>query len=384
MKRRKFLTNSVGAIAGLSGIGRSFAAPCPPMVSGASTIAQCGVTGGNLAQVANGLGLGQSASFTRNTLQRKEDIQWQVQTIWYDAARSELQYMGKPASSQSLDYSHYTYSEATNSWSTSGRSLFPGTGHIWNVTFDPTTGNYWFRKYNENVLRWFDRSAGASGAWRTTSSQTSPALNAGNVNFAAMGWHPNLFGAGRPGILIWAVFRFFAYDLSSGSFSVLNPSSFSSSGTYWNRSTGQSLYLPATDQLICFAKNAGNGHEAILIEAGAGNSSDIFSDGMVTPTSAPPIQVFGGGGTTNHGHVVSHPNDPNRLLLLDEHGSSRVWESSDFGTSWQLRSYTHPFQAMVNWSRGEYTVGTIARYGVVVGMTSSAVGGEAVLWKPNS
>ena len=36
------------------------------------------------------------------------------------------------------------------------------------------------------------------------------------------------------------------------------------------------------------------------------------------------------------------------------------------------------------WSSGEYTVGTIPRYGVVIGMTSAADGGETVLWKPNS
>ena len=39
---------------------------------------------------------------------------------------------------------------------------------------------------------------------------------------------------------------------------------------------------------------------------------------------------------------------------------------------------------MVNWSAGEYTVGTIAPYGVVIGMTSDNGGGETVLWKPES
>ena len=71
---------------------------------------------------------------------------------------------------------------------------------------------------------------------------------------AAMGWHPNLFGPGNPGIFIWAVLRFFAFNLASGTFSVLNPSNFSNDDPYANRSTGQALYLPATDQLICFAK----------------------------------------------------------------------------------------------------------------------------------
>ncbi len=374
-------------MAGVAGPVRSFAAtPCSPQMTGEGSLpgTPCSASGGSLAETASGLASGQSIQFTKNTLQRPEDIQWQVQTIWYDELRGELQYMGKPASSQSTDYSHYIYSEASDTWSTSGTSLFPGTGHIWNVTFDPDNGDYWFRRYNGNELRWFDRSDGSGGSWKQTISQTSPALNSGNTNFAAMGWHPNLFGVGQPGIFIWAVYRFFAYNPATGNFSVLSPSNFSSSSIYWNRFSGQALYLPATDQLICFAKDEGNGHPAILVDAGAGNSSDVLADGLVTSTSSPPIQVCGGGGGSNHGHVVSHPNDSNHLLLLDEHGSSRVWESRDYGGSWQLQSYTHPFQQMNNWSSGEYTVGTISRYGVIVGMTSNSSGGETVLWKPGS
>jgi hypothetical protein len=109
----------------------------------------------------------------------------------------------------------------------------------------------------------------------------------------------------------------------------------------------------------------------------------MIGEGLASSTSAPPIPVSGEGGTSNHGHVVNHPNNANRLLLLDEHGSSRVWDSTDFGASWSLKGYTHPFQAMVNQSAGEYTVGTVPRYGIVVGMTSAAGGGEMVLWKPD-
>lgn len=387
MQRRKFLAGTIGLLTGAWSSGRAeVSKPCPPDLLGVSDPV-CGESSDartSLSEAALGLAPGQSAYFTKNTLQKETDIQWQVQTLWYDPVRRELQYMGKPASSQSLDYSHYIYSEDSNSWLTTGTSLFPGTGHVWNVTFDATNGDYWFRRYNDNVLNWFDRSDGPNGSWKRTIAQTDPALNNGNTNFAAMGWHPNLFGAGKPGILIWAVFRFFGYNLTTHDFSVLNPNNFSSSSVYYNRSTGQALYLPQTDQLICFAQNGGNGHSAILVNAGAGNSSDIISEGLVTPTSAPPIEVYGGGGTSNHGHVVHHPGDPNRLLLLDEHGSSRVWESADFGASWQLKSYRHPFEDMAAWSAGEYTVGTVSEYGVIVGLTSDTGGGEAVVWKPAS
>jgi hypothetical protein len=336
-----------------------------------------------MADAAASLSPGQSVQFTKNTLQDPQDIQWQATTIFYDQARQELQYMGKPATSQSANYAHYIYHESTDTWTTTGKSLFPGTGHIWNCTFDPINGDYWFRKYNENVLRWYDRSA---GSWKTTVSQTSPALNGGNTNFAAMGWHPNLFGGGNPGIFIWAVFRFFAYNPSTGTFSVLNQNGFSNGDPYANRANGTALYLPSTDQLVCFAEDAGagGGHRAILVDAGAGNSSNVLTNNLVRLTSTPPLQVFGGGGSTNHGHVVNHPNNESGLLLLEEHGSSRVWQSQDSGGSWQLQPYGHPFQAMQSTSAGEYTVGTVAPYGIVVGMTSDSSGGETVLWKPAS
>lgn len=387
MQRRTFLTGTIGCLAYTTGLGSGRVAaapkPCPPSFDGSNAVS-CPTSGLLLSEAASSLQAGGSVSFTENTLQHSYDIQWQVQTIWYDNNRRELQYMGKPASSQSENYSHYIYDESSDTWSTTGQSLFPGLGHVWNVTFDPVNGDYWFRKYNSNVLYWFDRSDGTRGTWKQTASQSSPALNSGNANFAAMGWHPNLFGPGNPGLFIWAVFRFFAYNLSTRTFSVMSPSDFSGSGPYWNRPNGQALYVPETDQLICFAKDSGNGHPAILVDAGAGASSDVLTDGFVRTASQPPIQVFGGGGTSNHGHVVNHPNNANRLLLLDEHGTSRVWESSDKGQSWQLQSYTHPFQEMHNRSSGEYTVGIISEYGVVIGMTSNENGGETILWKPNA
>ncbi|MEX2123351.1 MAG: hypothetical protein WD795_05630 [Woeseia sp.] len=385
MERRRFLVGACSLLVGTSGFGRAVVAkPCPPDLTGSGSSTLCGATGLSLAEAAQALTHGQSTHFTKNNLQRENDIQWQVQTVWFDPSRHEIQYMGKPASSQSRDYSHYIYDETSDRWSTSGMNLFPGTGHIWNVTFDPTNGDYWFRRYDDNALRWFDRSDGTNGRWKQTAEQTSPALNSGNTNFAAMGWHPNLFGPGKPGIFIWAVFRFFAYNLATQEFSVLNPNNFSSSSPFWNRSTGQALFLPGTDQLICFAQNEGNGHPAILVDAGAGNSSDIITDGFVTTTSAPPIQVYGGGGDSNHGHVVNHPNNANRLLLLEEHGTSRVWESADYGATWNLQAYRHPFQAMNNWSAGEFTVGTISQYGIVVGIASNSEGGENVIWKPGA
>ena len=365
--------SSAGASGGNGGGGSSG--------SGGSSPYSCGDT--KLAQVAASLSPGQSAQFTKNLLQNHNDIQWQVGTLFWDPNRRELQYMGKPASGQSLNHSHYIYSADTDTWSTTGQMLFPGIGHIWYPAFDAANGDYFYRQYNTNVIHWFDRSDGANGTWKESPEQLPPALNEGNANFAAMGWHPNLFGAGKPGLFIWAVFRFFGYDLTTHTFSVLSSDKFPSGSPYRNRKTGQAVYLPGPDQLLCFGQANEVGHPALLVKAGAGSSSDVFGDQLVTPTSAPPIEVYGGGADDNHGHVVNHPDDPNRLLLLDESGTSRVWQSDDFGATWVLQSYEHPFQEMHNWSSGEYTAGSVP-CGVVVGMTSDGNGGETVLWKPGS
>jgi len=335
-----------------------------------------------LASAAAALGVGQSVQFTKNTLQSQWDIQWQNESIFYDATRQELQYMGKPASSQSLNHSHYIYSENTDSWATTGQSLFPGSGHIWYPAFDTDNGDYFYRRNQTDLVRWFDRSDGSNGIWKATPSQTNPALSAGNDNLAAMGWHPNLFGSGNPGLFLWSPFRFFGFNLTSQSWSVLQPSNFSQGTSLWNRSTGQALYLPGTDQLICFAADRGNGDPALTVDAGAGNSSDIIGDSLAREINDPPINIKGGGGSEVHGHVINHPNDEDRLLIFDEHSTGRVWDSTDQGSSWSLKTYSHPFTGMPSASSGEYTVGT-GPYGVVIAMSSTSSGGETILWKPN-
>src|SRR5690606_28951592 len=66
-----------------------------------------------LAAAAAGLSPGQTASLPPNTLQHPQDVTWQLQTMHYDASRKEIQYMGKPASSQSHNFGHYIFSEAS-------------------------------------------------------------------------------------------------------------------------------------------------------------------------------------------------------------------------------------------------------------------------------
>jgi len=392
MKRRSFLKSAVGTIASASILDISVAAkPCPPELSGA-TSSSCSARSGSLAEAASSIGPGQSVQFTKNILQNVRDIQWNCQTIFYDRLRSEIQYMGKPASSQpgGTEHSHYLYSEVTDSWTAIARPLATGFGHIWSITFDESSGTLYYGQNAFNRLWIFDRSAGAVRAsWSQgsdTVTDTGQDLTSGGLGAQLIGWHPNLFGPGEGGVYAQGAFRAFAYNPRIDRWSLLMDDYFTSGTGFRDRNNGQMLYLPAIDSLIVFSGENGNsgGDPALLIAAGAGNATNIITEGYGTVTSEPPIEIRGAGGYANQGHIVAHPDDPNRLLCLDEHGTSRVWDSTDYGATWDLKAYTHPFQAMNNLSAGEYTVGTIAPHGVVIGMTSDESGGETVLWKPNS
>ena len=147
------------------------------------------------------------------------------------------------------------------------------------------------------------------------------------------------------------------------------------------RASGQSCYAPGPDRLLMWAGTVG-----IAIEAGAGaDGTGAFANDRVYRIGDPPLLIRGRGGGEIHGHITPHPDDPNRMLCLEERGGSQVWDSTDYGATWSPpKSYTHPFQSMVNVSTGEWTCGTVGPHGVVIGMTSNRSGGETVVWKPNS
>lgn len=376
MKRREFIQGAVGSAGILLLNGARAVTPCPPAINGA-TSSSCGASGRSLEETANSLLPGQSTQFTRNTIQHPYDIQWNVQTIFYDELRREIQYMGKPASGQSLDHSHYIYDEVTDTWTDVG-VVVSGTGHIWSVTFDPDTGDHYFVQYGGQRIWRFRRSDGvALGSW-TELGDPNPDLTSGDVN-PLLGWHPNLFGPGQGGVYAHCTFYGAAYNPSNNTWTRVTNGSWSA--PMRQRPAGQGLYMPGNDRLAMWGNYR---KEVIWVEAGAGLSSDVVGEGLVHAGGEAPITIVGAGGGTVHGHIVHHPDDKNKLLCLEEHGSARVWDSTDDGDTWTLKGYTHPFDAMDNLSGGEWTCGTLAPHGVVIGMTSNNTGGETVLWKPNS
>lgn len=378
MKRRKFLIDSASAVAGLAATGNVFAAPCPPLLDNNSN-GNCPVIsgGGDLSSVAAKLGAGQTAAFTSNTTQRENDIQWMTKALHYDPVHGEIRYIGKPASGQSRDWVHYEYRETSDSWSRLG-VVANGAGHSWLSTMDPATGDYyWNDGQGSDVIHRYDRN---SRVWRNIS------LN--NTQIGSLAHHPNLFGAGNPGIFIWEGDSYYCYRLSDGSMHNVGPTEGSGgiTGKTSRCRNGTGDYVASRNSVVCGAKGWETGstrRPAIEVKAGAGNSSNAASEGTIVYQGEAPVVIYGGGGGSRHGKLVSHPSDGARVLLLEGFGTDRVWDSTDGGNSWNLKSYNHPFGNMNGWV-DHWTLGRISEYGIIVAMSSDGNGGQTILWKPNS
>ena len=330
---------------------------------------------------ADGLSLGQSVNFTPNTTQKPIDIQWNLQTIFYDELRGGLQYMGKPASGQpnGLEYSHYLYDEYNDTWTDVG-IVSSGSGHVWSLTFDPDNGDYYWS--NGGQLKRFRRRKGvALSSWETLSSTSD--LTAGGLGAPILGWHPNLFGPGKPGLYGHNAFYGLAWNPETDSWSRCRTTSWPSGSAYRDKNNGQAIYMPESDRLVLFGRNKTTGNEeSFYIDAGAGLSSDVIADGLAGELPETPITVRGSGNFNVHGHIVQSPTNRNHVYCLQEHGTPNVWKSTDGANTWVLKGYTHPFNAMSG-EADEWTVGTIHNYRCIVAMSSDSAGGETVLWKPN-
>lgn len=335
-----------------------------------------------LSTAAAALKPGDTAPFTLNPLQRALDIQWQVAGVYYDATNRELQYMGKAASSQAngMDYYHYVYSEIADTWSESDSPVYTGLGHVWMHAWDPEHGDFYIKPYGgAQFMRRYDRAA---GNWSVTAEFDT--LGDGNATEPGPVFHPNLFGPGQPGMFYWDTFYLSAFNLTTQTWVSLYPGSTPSDSAYRARSTGHGVYLPGTDQVVMYA--GGNDlaeQPGLVVEAGAGLSEDAVADGLISLTPVdPPVEIRGSGADNPQGHLLNDPNNLDRMLILEEEGSARVWSSTDQGGSWTLEDYIHPFDTLEG--PDEFNCGEIEAYGVIVGMKSNFNGGDSMLWRPDN
>jgi hypothetical protein len=337
-----------------------------------------------LGQAAYELSPGESVDFTVNTVQNPRDIQWALETIYHDPARRELQYLGMPASSQGGIYKGYKYDEETDQWSLTFDSGLD-VGHAWNTTFDFDRGDYYFRRHNRNEFYRFKRDTNTFAQMANAATDTGIVNGLQNANHATSGavqYHPNLFGNGHPGILVLHAFRFFWYDIEQDRWTYNDE--IYGNNLYWQRWNGTSVYLADRDEAVIFAeKNDGPENNAIVVKAGAATQSTPVTSGYIVARANNPVRIEGVGLGERHGVVTLHPRDRDRILILEQNGTAQVWESTDGAASWSLRNgWSHPFDNLPTLDPGEWTIGNIPMYGVIIGMSSNESGGGTRLWSP--
>jgi hypothetical protein len=325
------------------------------------------------------------------------DISWQNTTAYWDDMRREIQYMGKPQAPGGLYRSaHFIYSEQSDNWRTTKDPVAYGKyGHVWGKCFDDVydIGRYYYIEQDaqstgtgpedvSKTLRYMDRvveaGQGSTNTPWTTLPEAPYTVNGTNVQ-SSLGFHPNLFGPGNPGIVVTSKGGggVSHHNIKEGTwtkvFGWFDP-------PYYG---GNAVYDPINDVLICPEGSEELKGRCRVWPAGSGGTTN-YTD----YTNGPPIAVRGT--TAAHGKSLLHPVSQ-KPMILEASGSERVWTTSDGGQTWDLESYTHPFWTQgiaQNWAtaadNGSYTVCSIPRYGVVMALYSEPgnATGHSILWRP--
>jgi hypothetical protein len=384
MNRRDFIGRTLGVIAGSAVVskGAVAATPCPPLLDGSSQGVGCG-SGTLLGEAAAGLSSGQIVNFEAGwndklRLGSTGDIQWCTSLLFYDPVRQQAQMMGKPASGQSLDFAHFIYDEVSSEWTRTTLANLSGTnpnGHMWGQCYDWHTGNYWHHIQNLQRLYFYDNSA---GRFRQTQDYENILNPSGAQSTGGLAYHPNLFGTGDGGILINDTAFVNAYRKSNSTwYSIYSkPSGHPARGA---RGGGDSVYIEAIDSVIFGTGHDGSGSVLPMVRVGAGSNG---TPGTVEFIAPPPNNVRSIGSGSTAGRMVVDPNNSNRLLFLAVDSTHRIFESTDYGDSWQDTGRTHPFISEMSGGERLWTCGALPTYGVLWGMCGQSSGVRSILWKP--
>ncbi len=330
----------------------------------------------------------------KNPFSNRLDIQWMTVCAYYDAVHKEIQYMGKFASGQDPTgrFHHYLYEETTNKWYKTGPGSLRGngtTGHIWNTAFDFETGDYYIQPYGREFLCRFNRAkwisagkpAGAKlklplvkrapikvPSYWSFKTATADILYSSAANLNGMAVHPNLFGKGDKGVVACGAIYIWGYRTSTNKWHHLSRNFYKEKPVRGGQTGGAGWYIPSADSTVV------GGHTIWRVPAGKDGKHPANAEhGAFTP-----IRLRGGGGSKGgFGKQIIDPTDPNRLIILEVGGKSRVWASSDLGQSWTLQDFSHPFNSM---GTTAWTACSISTHGVMMGLKSGR-GFQARLWK---
>lgn len=338
-----------------------------------------------LGQAAADLDEGQWSldPITWNPQNTQFGISWQNRTGFYDEFRKEIHYMEKAQGGGSAR--HFIYGEDTDTWRATNLDVLPGQlGHVWSVTFDHQTGNYYCMSDEPTPARsvnYLDRSVEAGQGTANSPWTTYPdasfdlwrQLSGGsNIYSPALGFHPNLLGVNKPGLYGMGVERHSYFDVGNN---VWVDTGVPNSSPYRIRTQTQSVYVPGLDILVFGDGEIGDRRYTVIRADDAGNTAPDQYTG--------PIRIVGL--TSNTGKMMIDPRNDSRLMILDSQ-SGDVWISDDGAQTWELQSFTHPFWTNNPYraptEAGGWTCCSIPRYGVVMGMGSHESPGGSMLWRP--
>lgn len=355
-----------------------------------------------LEAAANALSSGQSASFTGPpTAISSFGISWQNKTAYWDRYRNEFHFMAK--SQNGGPAKHFIYAESSHSWRATTLDLVPDelaqTGHIWNVTFDHLRGDYYYLDFPQTeYVRYMDRliedgDGTTNNPWQTTSAPSTFTLRSQNGE-AGVAFHPNLFGQGDPGLIVWCGTRLAAWRRADNSWTLMD-SYGGSASDYWAVQNCTSVYIPGLDKLVFGTGKRSSDFRTkfMVVSAGSGgalatNQPPMVDAAQLTPDSThPPPVVSRTSAGLPWGKMVLDPADDSRVLILEagpKQSGLRVWSSDDAASTWSLEAYTHPFHDLP-WTgddAGAWTLGCCDTYGVLWGMAYDGSTSQSILWSP--
>lgn len=310
-----------------------------------------------------------------NDTTQTDAITWQIEGIYYDENRRRVHQLDRQHSSLVLEHAYLD--ESANTWSAVDTDLADGNpaGHWRACDFDPQTGRLYWQREGTDDLYIYDPVAG----W---SIEDGSSVLTANSNPGNLGFHPNLFGAGSPGILTGSYVGdggFVAYRISDDTWHDLNQSGEPSANLFACLYAGWSIYVPATDELL-MCQSAG---DVFAFAAGAGLETNLSTSNSASARNAAPKGFENpGGGSGNFLYACTHPRQPSVVLAFDAANSNVYYTDDAAATAWQTASFTHPFASELN-TGGEYTVGSLPYHGVVAAC-ESGVSNNAnfVYWRP--
>lgn len=319
MKRREFLASTAGLIGStLPVVGHTLSDPCPPsrlqVAGGTSVSTSCGdqpVGDTYVSQQASTMSAGQWKQISTNGLSTAMFVDGANNTLdyldkgAYDPINRQVRFIGQ---SHYGDQRYHQYDEATNTWSNvadppwdtggSGPPPFIGHGYQHN-TIDETTGDHYYRQYNDTQPRRLNRS---TGTWSQLPSAGSMEI-AGGVE-----WLPTI---GTQGGLVFYV---------------------NTNVRYWNKASNTwatgSTNISAGPYHNCAVRNRATNEVYFGGGNGSGALYKINGSGAVTALPTCPI-TYGIGAT-----ITTVCPTSGQMLVIASNSNAYKFN----GTSWSALS----------------------------------------------